>query len=411
MGGNVYGQIDFMKTNIISSRLKTWLMGLVPIALLGLLLFSFLKYGPLGVFEKNFPPIEEIFIERVLFETEEITLKIFNDGPEDVTVSQALINDVVWQFTMIPDNILKPLESSEIKFFYPWIEAEPLNFTLIASDGVTFEKEVPVPFLTPVPDVRYVKTFVLLGLYVGVIPVLLGLLWFPFLRRLRGNAYMFLLSLTVGLLLFLGFDTLAESIELINEVPQAFNGVGVLVIGFVLAVLILGLVSYKTERHITEKGDHFKTLVWAYLIALGIGLHNMGEGLAIGSAYAIGEIALGGTLVIGFMVHNVTEGLAIVAPLTRETYGDKKFLGHILIMGILAGVPTIIGTLIGGFAYSPVLAIFFLAIGSGAIFDVTFDILHYMAAGKWRSLFSATNVLGFLGGLFVMYATGLLVLG
>jgi zinc transporter, ZIP family len=246
---------------------------------------------------------------------------------------------------------------------------------------------------------------------VGVIPVLVGLLWFPFLRRLGNRWYLFLLSLTIGLLLFLGFSTLVESIELIGKLPSAFNGVGLLVIGFTLAVLILGAISYKTEFYVASGGEHMRSLAWAYLIALGIGLHNLGEGLAIGSAYALGEVALGATLVIGFMMHNVTEGIAIVSPLTKEGIKIKRFIGHLVLLGLLAGAPTIIGSLVGGFAYSPVFGVLFLAIGAGAIFDITFDILYYMAKGRWTSLFTTTNVLGFLAGFLIMYATGFLVLG
>jgi zinc transporter ZupT len=252
---------------------------------------------------------------------------------------------------------------------------------------------------------------VLLGIYVGVIPVMLGLLWFPFLATLRGKGYDFLLALTVGLLIFLGFDALAESIDLLQGVPSSYNGVGIIVIGLLLAVLSLSAVSYKTQHQVSQRGEHYKALVWGYLIALGIGLHNLGEGLAIGSAYAIGEIALGGTLVIGFMIHNVTEGVAIVAPLTRTYRNVKLFLMHLVMMGLLAGAPTILGTLIGGFSYSAAVAVFFLSIGAGAIFDVAFDILHQMAEGKWASIFTATNALGFLAGLLVMYVTGFWVVG
>lgn len=222
---------------------------------------------------------------------------------------------------------------------------------------------------------------------------------------------MFLLSLTVGLLVFLGFDALAEAIELIEEVPSAFNGIGLLVIGFLLAIMILGVITYKTEASIKSQGDHVKNLLWAYLIAIGIGLHNMGEGLAIGSAYAIGEATLGATLVIGFMAHNLTEGIAIVSPLTKTLLGRNKIIGHLVAMGVLAGGPTVIGSLIGGFAYSPTLAVFFLGIGVGAIFDVSYDILHYMARKNEKGLFSPVNVLGFLAGLIIMYGTGFLVLG
>jgi len=394
-----------------NGRLKTWFSFLLPLILLAVLLVGFLKYGPLGVFKADLPPVEKLAIQRVIFTPERIDLEVFNDGPEQVTIAQAVVNEIIWKFKMEPDNILKPLESGLVSIAYPWTDGDPIAFTLIASDGVTFEKQVDVAFLTPTADERYLKTFVLLGLYVGVIPVLLGLLWFPFLSRLKGKGYLFLLSLTIGLLLFLGFDTLAESILLTTKLPDAFNGVGLLVIGFFSAILILSAVSYKTEFHFAKKSDQYKAMVWAYLIALGIGLHNLGEGLAIGSAYALGEVALGATLVIGFMLHNVTEGIAIISPLTHGEGRIKRILGHLILMGLLAGAPTILGSLIGGFAYSPVYGVLFLAIGAGAIFDIAFDILHSMAKGRWLSVFTFTNVSGFLAGLLIMYFTGFLVLG
>jgi zinc transporter, ZIP family len=393
------------------SKLKFWGSALLPIVLLVILLIIFIQFGPLGVFKSAFPPIEKIFIQRFILEPEQITLEVLNDGPEPVTISQLTINEVFWKFDMEPGNTLLPLEKGTIKMNYPWIDGNPYGFTLFASDGVTFEGEIEVATLTPKFNFTFFKTFVLLGIYVGVIPVLLGLLWFPFLKRLKGKWYMFLLSLTIGLLIFLGFDAIAESFELVEGVPESYNGIGVIVIGFLLAILILSAVSHKTQHHSQEKGEGYTALIWGYLIALGIGLHNLGEGLAIGSAYAIGEVALGATLVIGFMVHNVTEGVAIVSPLTRAFKNIKHLLLHLVLMGLLAGGPTIIGTLLGGFAYSPVIAVLFLAIGAGAIFDVTFDIMNYMAKGKWLSLFTVTNVIGFFAGLMIMYFTGFLVLG
>jgi zinc transporter, ZIP family len=395
----------------MNQKIKFWGSALLPIILLIILLIGFMQYGPLGVFKAAFPPIEEVFIQRFVLEPEQITIEVFNDGPEAVTIAQIAINEVFWQFKMEPTKTLQPLDKGFIKLHYPWIEGDPYGITIFSSTGVTFEGEIGVATETPKFNSTFFKTFVLLGLYVGVIPVLLGLLWFPFLRRLQGRWYMFLLSLTIGFLVFLGIDTLSESFELIEELPQALNGIGILVIGFLLAILTLSAVSHKTEHISKERGEHYQALVWGYLIALGIGLHNLGEGLAIGSAYAIGEIALGGMLVIGFMVHNVTEGVAIVAPLTRRFMHIKNFLFHLVIMGLIAGAPTILGSLIGGFAYSAALGVLFLAIGAGAIFDVSFDILHFMAKGKWLSIFTVTNVFGFLIGLSVIYATGFLVLG
>ena len=390
---------------------KFWIKGLLPLILLVALLFIFLEFGPLGVFKSSVAPIEKIFIQKVIFSPEHIAVEIFNDGPEPVTIAQVLVNEAYWKFEMSPSNTLNPLEKGTIDISYPWLEGDAEVITLLSRNGVTFEKEIEAAVITPRFNWFYFKTFVLLGIYVGVIPVLLGLLWFPFLRMLKPQWYSFLLSLTIGLLAFLGFDALAESFDLLENLPEAFNGIGIIIIGFALAILVLSAVSYKTESLKKNRGENFQALMWGYLIALGIGLHNMGEGLAIGSAYAVGEVALGGLLVIGFMIHNVTEGIAIVAPLTKTIKKISHFIPHLIAMGVIAGAPTILGTLIGGFSYSVALGVFFLAVGSGAIFDVTFDILHYMARGGWSSLFTVTNVIGFLVGLLVIYFTGFLVLG
>ncbi|MBI3336354.1 metal transporter [Candidatus Peregrinibacteria bacterium] len=393
-----------------SRRWYWWIHILVPLLAFGGLVWVFLQHGLLGVFEADIPPIENLMIQRITFTPEHIVLHVFNDGPEPVTVAQLTVNEVLWQFSMEPTITLEPLERGWVSIFYPWTDGDPLSFTLISRNGVTFEKDIDVSFLTPVLDKVHIQTFILLGLYVGVIPVLLGLLWFPWMRRFKENGYSFFLALTIGLLLFLGVDTLAEGLELIEEVPGALNGEGLLLIGILLSVLILGSVSYRTEFAVQKFGGDTRSLVWGYLIALGIGFHNLGEGLAIGSAYALGEVALGGALVLGFMAHNLTEGIAIVAPMIRHAFTMKRAFPHLVLMGLLAGGPTIVGTLLGGFAYSPVVGVLFLGIGSGAIFDVSFDILHHMAGGRWKSLFTLSNVLGFLLGLLLMYGTGILVL-
>ncbi|MBI2044797.1 ZIP family metal transporter [Candidatus Pacearchaeota archaeon] len=382
-----------------------------PIFLLFALFFIFTSYGPIGVFKTDLPQVEKIFIERFELEPGIIYIHIVNDGPEQVTISQITVNEMFWNFEMFEDNIFKPLERGVLKLNYPWVEGDPYRIVIFASDGVTFDGEIEVATSTPKFNWIYFKSFVMLGLYVGVIPILVGLLWFPFLRRLNRRWYYFLLSLTIGLLAFLGFDTLAEAFGLIGEMPQSYNGVGILVLGFFLAILTLSAISHKIKSFGAEKNEHHKSLTWGYFIAIGIGLHNLGEGLAIGSAYSIGEIALGSALVVGFMIHNVTEGIAIVAPLTKNYERIKHLIIHLIAMGGIAGGPTIIGTLIGGFSYSTALSVFFLAIGAGAIFDVAFDILYSMAKEKGQSLFTITNVLGFFAGLLVIYLTGFLVLG
>jgi zinc transporter ZupT len=201
-----------------------------------------------------------------------------------------------------------------------------------------------------------------LGIYVGVLPVLLGLLWLPFLRRIGARWLDFFLAFTVGLLVFLGVDAIAEAVETAAAVAGAYQGLGLVTLGFLGAALTLSAAG-----KLPALGSRAAPAMYlATLIALGIGLHNLGEGLAIGSAYGTGEVALGTFLVLGFLIHNTTEGLAIVAPLASGGGAIRRLIG----LGLLAGLPTIAGAWIGGLSYSPILTTLFFAIGAGAIAQV-----------------------------------------
>src|SRR5690606_13589454 len=150
----------------------------------------------------------------------------------------------------------------------------------------------------------------------------------------------------------------------------------------------------------------------ALLVAIGIGLHNFGEGLAIGSAFALGEAALGSLLIVGFTLHNTTEGLAIVAPLSRD-YGAsaRPPIATLIWLGLIGGVPTIAGAWLGGFVYSPVWSVLFLALGVGAIAQVTVQILSQVSDGRSirRYLAEGPVLAGLAVGVGVMYVTGMLI--
>jgi zinc transporter ZupT len=147
-------------------------------------------------------------------------------------------------------------------------------------------------------------------------------------------------------------------------------------------------------------------LLLAYGVAFGIGVHNLGEGLAIGAAYALGAVSVGTMLILGFTVHNLTEGVAVVAPVVRSSFSRW----HLLAMGLLAGAPTIAGAILGGFAYAPVWAVLFLAIGAGAIFQVVIEIIRYqLRTVGFDSLVGGYSMAGLAAGFAIMYVTGLLV--
>jgi ZIP family zinc transporter len=388
---------------ITTAGLPKWVLALFPLVLLFGLVVIFLAVNPLAVFTNSFPPLEELTIQQVRFPAAgQIELSVINGGPDPVSIAQVLVDDAYWQFTVEPGNNLDRLETATVSIPYPWVKDEPLPITLITSTGLTFSTEVDVAVQSPPVDSGTFLTYGLLGIYVGVIPVALGMLWYPFMRLIDRKWINAILALTVGLLVFLFVDTLLEALELAAEVPGVFQGVPLVIFGTLLSLGILVAVGQRRGRR-TPLGI-------ASLIALGIGLHNFGEGLAIGAAFATGAAALGSFLVVGFTLHNITEGVGIVAPLTREE--ERPKLVVFLLLALLAGTPAILGTWIGGLAFSPFLAALFLSLGAGAILQVIWEVGKLLVNDARRLGQPAVSWLNFAGltaGILVMYLTAFLV--
>lgn len=379
-----------------------WVAGLAPLAVIGILVALFLAFNPIGSL-REIPPVEAIAIERTNFTTDGIEMKVRNDGPDEVTIAQVLVNDSYWNFSM-SDKVLGRLESSDITIPYPWEEGLPVNIALITSTGATIEHNVDVATLTPEADAETLGVYALLGLYIGVIPVGVGLLWFSALRRTSKKWLDFFLAFTVGLLAFLLVDTVSEGLELSGAAPAALDGLSLFALGTFGSVIGLTVLQQTLGRRGNTGAGSTNALTLAYLVAAGIGLHNLGEGLAVGAALAVGEVALGTFLVLGFALHNTTEGLAIIAPL--GSMRERPPIGHFLGLGALAGVPTILGAWLGGFAFSPAWGAFAFGVAAGAIGQVIWQIGASMQKG--RQVSSAWNGLGFIAGLVFMYVTGLL---
>jgi len=377
-----------------------WLWFALPLVLLGVLALVVMKGGPLSTLARGVPPVEELTVDRVRLTPGRITLTVVNGGPDPVTVAQVMVDEAFWTHTMTPDRTVPRLGSAQIEIPYPWVEGEPHQIKLVTATGITFDHEIAVAAETPRPDAGYFLTFSLIGLYVGVLPVAIGLLWLPFLKRLDRRWIHFALALTAGLLIFLAVEALHEALEMADRVAGAFQGTGLVVIGALGAWLLLQAFSARG----TGDGGRVDRVRLSFLIALGIGLHNLGEGLAIGAAYAQGAVSLGAFLVVGFMIHNTTEGLGIVAPVAQ----DEPPVKMLALAGLLAGGPTILGAWLGGVSYSPLLGTLCLAVGAGAILQVL-GVLYKALSREMGEVWSPLNAMGVAAGLLIMYATGLLV--
>lgn len=394
-----------------------WLSGLLPLVALGVMLVVFTLSNPLALFTAELPPIEDLSIERIRVVEGGFDVSVINAAPNPVTIAQVLVDEAYWQFTIQPSATLSRLGRATLHIPYPWVENEPHEVTLVTSTGLTFSRELPMATLSPTPGQREFFAYGLLGVYVGIVPVALGMLWFPAMRRM-GRAWLgAILALTLGLLVFLLLDTFLEALEVSAELPGVFQGFALVTFAALITWLVLMAVGVRRRRAGGSDARQY-AIYLATLIAAGIGLHNLGEGLAIGAAFALGEAALGSFLVIGFMLHNVTEGIGIVAPLvpgrqapdgtSEQAPRFSLFAG----LTLLAGVPAILGAWIGGFAFSPLLAAPFLGIGLGAIWQVIVEVVRLLrdyAEREGTSLYSWANLIGFLVGLGVMYLTAFLV--
>jgi zinc transporter, ZIP family len=387
--------------------LPAWALGAIPLALIMVAIGGFALLGGPGLGERTGPPVEEVAVERTVLRPGEIELTLRNDGPDPVEVAQVAVNDAYAPFVASAGNEIDRLGSTTLEIAYPWIEGEAYEIFVLTSSGGTIDASIPVAAETPEADASFYGLMALLGIYVGVIPVALGMLWLPFLGRLGRRWVSTVIAFTVGLLAFLAVDAGLEGLEIAAAAPAAFGGSSLVFLGALSAYLALaGIDAQLTRRGQRAGGAGAAGAYLALLVAIGIGLHNLGEGLAIGSSYATGALALGAFLVVGFAIHNTTEGLAIVAPLRGG--GERPGLSRLVTLGLIAGGPAILGAWIGASAFNPSLAALLFGVGVGAIVRVVVQIAPTMRDEDGRLLYPAT-VAGMLAGIAVMYLTGLLV--
>jgi ZIP family zinc transporter len=376
--------------------LPGWVAALVPLVLLGALIAVFIAFDAPGL-ERNGIPVEDVAVERTELHPGQIELTLQNDGPDAVRIEQAIVNDGFTPFEQ-DDDELGRLDPSRVTIDYPWIEGEAYKVVLLTATGGTVEKTIETAAETPDADAGFYGLMGLIGLYVGIIPIAVGMLWLPWMRQLDRRWLRFLLALTIGLLVFLGIDAAIEGLDLGASGAESLGGGALMWLGAVLAYLALVAVDGLLDR----RGSGAERV--ALLVAIGIGLHNLGEGLVIGSAYAIGSLALGASLVVGFAIHNTTEGIAIVAPVAEQ----RQRVRRLAMLGLIAGAPAILGAWVGASAFDPNLAAFMFGVGVGAIARVVVQIAPQVRDSSGRLLHPLAAG-GLAAGLGLMYLTSLLI--
>jgi zinc transporter, ZIP family len=380
------------------------LWALLPIVVLvgAVAIFVSAGNGVLDLVGQSPPPRDELDVRRVQFRPGEIKVKVTNPQRDEITIASVTVDDAIVPFTLDGDRTLGRLRSSTVVIPFDWVEGEPLTVGVTSSTGIETSHEIAAAVETPQASARGFLGYGVIGLLVGVLPVALGLAWLPSLRRASPQWLAAFLALTAGLLTFLALEALAEAFGLQAALPKGMGGVGLVLLGVVSTYLFLTLLSRRSAGGKGVVGG----VALATLVAVGIGLHNLGEGLAIGTSFARGEVALGTFFVVGFMVHNVTEGVGIAAPIAE---GGRVSLGRLAALALIAGSPAIVGAWLGGYVTSDVLGVLFFAGAAGAALEVVVEVGRYVARKAPGGLSSGYVLGGYAAGIAVMYVTGLLI--
>jgi ZIP family zinc transporter len=376
------------------------LWAVVPVLLLALAVGLVVTSGSslVDLVGTNPPPADEFDVRRVEFDPGEIRITVRNPQRDDLTIANVNVDDAIVPFTVDGSTTLGRLRSATIVVPYDWVEEDPITVGVTSSTGIETVEEIPAALETPDPSVEGFFGYALIGALVGIVPVALGLLWLPALRQTSAEWLSAFMAFTAGLLTFLGLEALSEAFELQALLPAGLGGSGLVLLGVALSFLGMTALAGRLSGGTAASG-----LTLALLVAIGIGLHNFGEGLAIGASFALGELQLGTFLIVGFMIHNVTEGLGIAAPIAKTRVAILALGGLVLV----AGAPTILGAWLGGYTTNEVLAALFFGIAAGAAFQVVVEVGRYVARHAPGGLRSGYAIGGFLAGVAAMYLTGI----
>ncbi len=382
---------------------RTAFLVALPILLLAGVIAVFVATDGGGLNVEPAAPIEAVQFNRTVLKPGVIELHLRNTSPQEIQIAQVHINDAIWPYSADRTSIPR-LGSSTVTLEYPWIEGQAYSITLFTSNSIPLTTDIPVATLTAQQDSSTLWKFTLVGLYVGIIPVLLGMFWLPVLGNISQRWMLFLMAATVGLLVVLGIDATFEALDQAVALGSPFQGNVLVGIGILGTWVLLDAMGKRAAGEGRSPRDrHF---AFAWMIAIGMGLHNFGEGLAIGAAYTVGAATLGTFLVIGFIIQNITEGFGILVPIVK----DKPSLKTLALLGLVGGGPAILGAWAGGLITAPAFSVLFLAIGAGACLQVAWNIGRNLV---WRreqpNPAPMTAFAGMMAGMLALFLTGLII--
>ena len=380
-----------------TARPMIWL--LLPLVFVVGIVSALLLTQPLDRLTSAAPPVEDLKVESMRLTPDLMSFDVRADGSGPLQIAQVQVDAAYRQFTITPPGPISRLGQARVDIPYPWVAGEAHKVVFLTRTGAAFTHEIPVAQETPGLAGENAALLIAVGLLLGVAPVTAGLFAYPAMRSLGTGSMQFILALTIGLLLYLLIDTLSEGLEIATKAIDRLHAKTLVWVAAAASAALLLAIG-------RSGGKRPEGVALATFIALGIGLHNLGEGLAVGASIASGAAALATFLVIGFTIHNVSEGFGIAAPLV----GTRPRLLTFAALAALAGLPAVAGVLLGAQSVSPYWTALCFGVGAGAIAQVIIEITALMLArGGTQGVITTSTLAGIIAGLGVMYLTALFV--
>src|SRR5919204_383697 len=228
------------------------------------------------------PPADQFDIRRVEFKPGQIRIRVTNPQRQELTIASVTVDDAIVPYRLDGPAELGRLRSSTIVVPFQWVEDDPYHVGVTSSSGIESTFDVPAAVETRGPSPRGFLGYAVIGFLVGVVPVALGLGWLPSLRGSGSSRVAGFMALTAGLLSFLALDALTEALDLQAGLPSGFQGPGLILLGVTASYLGLTFVAQRfSAAHGRERSAPLEGVALATLVAIGIGLHNLGERLAL----------------------------------------------------------------------------------------------------------------------------------
>jgi zinc transporter, ZIP family len=380
---------------------RPWWYALAPLVVLAAFVLAIFRLDALHWMGLDAPALERLGVEQIKISKSGFEVLVRNNGAEPLQLAQVMVDGAYWVFSSDHSGPIARLDTTRLSIDFPWGSGETHHLRFITSIGSTFDHTIETALETPQPSTSVLARLAVLGILVGLLPIIVGMLFYPALQRLD-QGLEFVLALTQGLLGYLFIDMGLEGLELAAAASPLLGGPVLVLIPLLVTIALLLLFN----RRQNARTDGLRLAV---LVALGVGAHNFGEGLAIGASFAANELAVGSVLVLGFALHNTTEGIALVAPIAKQ----RTRLLTLLALALLAGVPLVPGLWLGTFSSAPHWAAVFFGIGAGAVAEVIIELDRYIArqqfAGALSSRFSATSVAGYCTGAALIYGSSLAI--